>query len=126
MFVVFANLTHSQIAQSVIKLRKLTYNPPTLAEVESQRLQNKLRTVETSLQKEPPLSIAIFRSRKQMYVNEVVQSPQYASAVSERCRELTERVDSGASSELCKLSRLKRTFHEDLLFLFRSPQGLER
>lgn len=110
--IIFATRTHSQIAQFVQELRKTVYNPPTLTEASVLRKNNEANDSTSVLNNGPPLSIAVFGSRKQMCVNESVRSLGHASAIAERCRELTEGVDPLAPSSR-KRSRARCTFHDE-------------
>lgn len=96
--IIFATRTHSQLAQFVQELQKTSFNPPSLAEANAQLKAQSFASdgepEETALQN-TPFSVVLFGSRKQTCVNDEVRNLGTASAISERCHELTERTETG-------------------------------
>lgn len=81
--VIFATRTHTQLTQFVAELRKTAFASSIEQPVEIVSDFHELG------QRQLPLSVVLFGSRKVMCINEDVRNLPTASAVSERCRELT-------------------------------------
>jgi chromosome transmission fidelity protein 1 len=86
---IFATRTHTQLSQFVAELRKTTsFAIDCLAEQSEHILH-------VTGSDQLPLSVVMFGSRKIMCINDGVRNLPSASAVSERCRELTSGFASG-------------------------------
>lgn len=77
--IIFATRTHSQLTQFVEELRKTKFGSD--------------GTKFDCFSDELPISTILFGSRKHSCINETVRSLNSASAISERCRELTENCE---------------------------------
>lgn len=108
--IIFATRTHTQITQFISELRRTSFNPPSLSQAFKSIQQQK------DITNEPPISVTVFGSRKQMCINESVLKLTSASAISERCKELTESSSSTTSNNSHKRTRTTRCeFHDSEL-----------
>ncbi|KAI0565949.1 RNA helicase [Gracilaria domingensis] len=77
--IIFATRTHSQLTQFIEEMRKTKFGGE--------------NTKFDVLKDELPLSVVSFGSRKQLCIHDHVRALNSAAAISERCRELTEKAE---------------------------------
>lgn len=111
--VVFATRTHTQLAQFLSELSRTPFRPPTAHEADQTFNISKPSSTEPSaFDVDPsalPLSVVPFGSRNQLCVNDAVRALGSTTAVSERCRELTEHTSAVDDVDVAPRKRARAT-----------------